>query len=118
MGIERKLAAGTLGVGLLLGAAPIVAAPTEPLIVTQLPDPDPNYVDPSSELKRRATAPANSADEHPTLDQAMQDFGRAIGQAAVIEQQATQARCRSAIPAQASTEQRYAWEAACTYRRH
>ena len=59
------------------GASAAIGTPGEPLVVTQLPDPDPNYVPPPSELKADSGKSAK-ADDNETIDQAMQDFGRGI----------------------------------------
>ena len=117
MGIERKIRKMLLGVALLPGAAPAIAASPEPLIVTQLADPDPNYVPPpdGTHGTRRSS---DLVDDNVTLDQAMQDFGRAIGQAAMLQQQAIEARCRSAEAVPAGGAGRMAWEANCRYQRH
>jgi hypothetical protein len=115
MGVERTIV-GAL-IALLAGTAqPAVAAPGEPLIVTQLPDPDPYYVPPaehSSGARKVASGQRDSA-----LDAAMEQFGRAIGQATRLQQQAIDARCRSGVPASAGTSERFAWEASCRYSRH
>jgi hypothetical protein len=116
MGIERLIATAVLGLALLPGAAAAAAAPPEPLIVTRLADPDPNYVPPRGESAERSTMSAE--DLEPTFDEAMQDFGRAIGQAALLQRQATEARCRSGAPAGGSASDRFAWEASCRYSRH
>lgn len=115
MGFEGIIA------GLLLGAAVPDAAPAasglrEPLIITPLPDPDPNFAPPRASASMKTGL--GEATESPTLDQAMQDFGRAIGQAALIEQQAIEARCRSGAPAGASAADRFAWAANCHYQRY
>lgn len=48
----------------------------------------------------------------------MQEFGRAIGQAALVEKQQIAARCQAGEPTNATDEQRFAWAAACRYSRH
>jgi hypothetical protein len=106
-----------LGFAIALGAVPCGAAPpSEQLVVTQLADPDPNYVPPPAESKSRSKA--LQTHESPTLDQAMQDFGRAIGQAAMLEQRQVDARCKSIDLSKIPVEQRYLWEANCRYQRH
>ena len=81
MGFERKIFCLCLTIA-SLGADPALAAPaSEPLIVTRLADPDPNYVAPAGE---RHAARMSRQGEAPTLNSAMQDFGRAIGQASTV----------------------------------
>jgi len=119
MGFERKIGLAALGLALNLGGTPLLAAPSEPLVVTQLADPDPNYV-PLPREPKHGKRNADEVDENPTLDGAMQEFGRALGQAAMIQQQAIEARCRSGASEQASAsaQDRFAWAAACRYSRH
>jgi hypothetical protein len=117
MGFERKMGRAALGLVLLLDAASAAAAPPEPLIVTQLADPDPNYV-PPHEPKLNTIRASDQLDQGSSLDQSMQEFGRAIGQAAMLQQQAIEARCRSGAPSGSSTADRFAWEASCRYQRH
>lgn len=114
MGFMRDMVGVALA-GTLLGGAPAAAAP-EPLVVTRLQDPDPNYV-PLPEPKDGARR-ADDADENASIDQAIQDFGRAIGQAGMIIRQKVEAKCREGIPGDVPTEQRYAWEARCSYQRY
>ena len=53
------------------------------------------------------------------VDEAMQDFSRAIGQLTLVEQQQIDAKCKAGVPADdASPEQRFAWAASCRYSRH
>jgi len=63
--------------------APALAVPPEPLVVTKMSDPDPNYVPPKVEPPRARHSLRNS-DEHPTLDQAMENLGRITGQLAKV----------------------------------
>ncbi|MFL6726457.1 MAG: hypothetical protein ACJ8FS_08080 [Sphingomicrobium sp.] len=116
MGFERNIGRAGLVLALLLGAVPVAAAPPEPLIVTQLPDPDPGYVA-RPEPKLQVTQSRGDPDEN-SIDTAMQTFGRAIGQAALLEEQAIEVRCRSAEPSGGSAVARFAWEANCRYQRH
>jgi hypothetical protein len=114
MGFERKIFCLCLTIA-SLGADPALAAPaSEPLIVTRLADPDPNYVAPAGE---RHAARMSRQGEAPTLNSAMQDFGRAIGQAAILQQQAIEARCNSGAPVPSDGAARWAWEANCRYQR-
>jgi len=113
MGFARNILGVAAALTLPVGAS-AVAAPPEPLVVTQLPDPDPNYV-PPPELKGEARS-QQEADE--SIDQAMEGFGRAVGQAALVIRQKTAARCREGMPADVTPEQRFAWEASCRYQRY
>ena len=72
---------------LALGAAQTaVAVPPEPLVVTKLHDPDPNYVPPQPEPKA-ASRPRRNSDENPTLDRAFENLGRVTGQLAKMGEQ-------------------------------
>jgi hypothetical protein len=116
MGFRRILAGLALCLSLLLGGAPTAAAgPSAALIVTQLADPDPNYV-PLDESGSKARSQEQQA--MPALDAAMQEFGRAIGQATLLQQQAIEQRCRTAAPAAETVTDRFAWAASCRYTRH
>ena len=68
----------------LIASAPATAAPGGMLVETQLADPDPGYVPPPAERKAAST-PRKAKD--PTLDEAFEGFGRAIGQAAQVMHQ-------------------------------
>lgn len=114
--LSWRIIAGLVTGVAVLGAGPAVSASREPLIVTKLADPDPNFV--PQKASADLETGAGGASDGPALDQAMQDFGRAIGQAVRIEQQATEARCRSGEPAGASEADRFAWAASCRYQRH
>jgi hypothetical protein len=69
----------------LCAAQPLLAAP-EPLVVSQLPDPDPNYVPPPPERKAARRAQGNP-DDSSTLDQVFENLGRVTGQLAKMGQQ-------------------------------
>jgi hypothetical protein len=116
MGFVRKIWPGVAGVMLLAGSAPIMAEPPEPLAVIQLADPDPNYVPPPPET-RHGRRHSDGDDRNETFDSAMQDFGRALGQAALMQQQVMQQRCKSSEAAAGNGQARMAWEAACKYTR-
>ena len=118
MGVERNIVCAVIAVASIVGAAPAFADPKEPLIVTQMADPDPYYVPPAPDGKHRQASASADADESVRIEEAMQDFGRAIGQAAMVEQQQIEARCRSGHPESATPEQRFAWAARCRYSRH
>lgn len=117
MAIKRNIAQPVL-LGALLAASPAAlnAAP-EPLVVTKLTDPDPNY------LPLQAAAPSRRVTDEDSgagarVDSAIENFGRAIGRAAIIEQQQMLTLCRSGAPANATPEQRFDYEASCRYSRH
>lgn len=117
MGFKRNLARSAFSAALLLPAAPAFAAPSEPLVVTRLADPDPGFVVRESQSKNRSAQSAET-DADSRVEDAMQTFGRAIGQAAMIEQQQIEARCRAGAPLNATREQLFAYEASCRYSRH
>lgn len=68
----------------LLAATPVAAEPGGILVETQLSDPDPGFVPPRPE---HTAARKPHPKEDPTLDEAMENLGRAAGQAAQILQQ-------------------------------
>jgi hypothetical protein len=71
----------------LCSVQPALAAPADALVVTQLPDPDPNYAPPKAEKK--APPARRGSDEPTTLDGAMENLGRVLGQAAKMVPQHT-----------------------------
>lgn len=117
MGYKRDIFRSALGVAMLMGVAePSVSAPREPLIVTPLKSPDPGLVA-APEPQLRLTNLYSGDDRDAATDDAIQSFGRAIGQAARADQQAIEARCRSNQSATGSAD-RLAWAATCQYSRH
>ena len=83
MSIKRRtLLAGTAIACMIPGQ--VAAAPGEMLVETRLADPDPGFVPPPAERKTAAT-PRKAKD--PTLDEAFEGLGRAIGQAAQVMHQ-------------------------------
>jgi hypothetical protein len=116
MGFVRKILPAAAIVAVFAASMASAAEAPEPLIVTQLADPDPNYV-PPPELRhgQRYAAPE---DESPAIDAAMADFGRALGQAVLVQQLMIEQRCKSSEASAASGTDRLAWEAACKYTRH
>ena len=105
---------------LLCTAQPAVSAP-EPLVVTPMADPDPNFVPPPPE-KHEARA-WQSSDEHTTLDQAMESLGRVAGQVAQIAEQRagadgdrlSETACKSVESARSSGVDVSAWDKACRH---
>jgi hypothetical protein len=115
MGCVRNILNLGLAAGLLVAGFGASASP-EPLVVTRLPDPDPNYVPPP--LEPAGTVRRDDADQNASIDRAMEDFGRAVGQAGLVIRQKLESKCRESIPADVPAEQRYAWEARCSYQRY
>ena len=101
---------------LLIIGASAEAEPREPLLVTRLSDPDPNYVAPVA--RQRETRGTSEAEANVRVDEAMESFGQAIGQAEMIEQQQIDALCKAGAPVNATREQLFAYEASCRYSRH
>ena len=114
MGFVRKIAAATLGV-MLLVSVPASAETPEPLVVTRLADPDPNYVSPAEPKHGRRQAAAD--EQSLALNAAMQDFSQALGQAILLQQQVIDQRCKSGAANATTGSERMAWEAACKYMR-
>jgi hypothetical protein len=77
------------------GAIPALAAGGEPLVVTQLADPDPNFVAPP-EPKRKPQAKAAKPAKQ-TLADAMEMVGSAVGQAAKLREEQISAQIRAQI---------------------
>lgn len=110
--VTRALGAAVL---LIIGAS-AAAEPREPLVVTRLRDPDPNYVAP---VARQGEARGTSeADADARVEEAMESFGRVIGRAEMIEQKQIDAFCKAGSPVNATREQLFAYEASCRYSRH
>jgi hypothetical protein len=80
-------------------------------------DPDPNFVPIDGGSRHSDRNPPTARDDYAQIDQAMEDLGRAIAQAALIEKQALEAKCRQ-VPEALTREQRFAWAASCRYSRH
>lgn len=118
MTIERIIVGALVGPALLIGAVPAHAGPKEPLVVTQMSDPDPYFVPSAPEPGQGRKGSAGEAYDNARVEEAMQTFGRAIGQAAMIEQQQIEAKCRQGVPVGATPEQRFTWAASCRYSRH
>jgi len=86
---------GLVLVGTAVDASFSKEATPERLIVTTLPDPDPNFVPPREPPKRNRRTSTKPTD--PSLDQTMQDLGRIIG-AALTLRHAREQGCRPAQP--------------------
>jgi len=70
-------------------------APREPLIVTEVADPDPHFV-PPHEPRRKARPAKARKTAKPTMNQVMEDLGRLTGQLELLGQQVRERR-RSAL---------------------
>jgi hypothetical protein len=105
VGIERKLRLLTIAVSLLAGGTAGIARPQGSLVLAPATDAQPYFVPPATEVK---LDPA---------DEAIQQFRRAISEAAVLQQQRIQASCRTSSPQGGTPEQRFAWAANCRYAR-
>jgi hypothetical protein len=70
--------------------APALAAGGEPLVVTQLADPDPNFVPPPEPKHKPQAAPTTPAKQ--TLADAMEAVGSAAGRLAKLQERARQER--------------------------
>ena len=116
MGFRRAFAGLALSAALAGGAASVRSSPPEPLVVTKLPDPDPDYTA-TSAAKRGAMGGPDEQEDAP-LDPSMQDFGRAIGQATQLQEQAIEARCKAGQPSGGNSLDRLTWAANCMYQRY
>ena len=118
MGFERKAIRAMLSAVLLSSAAAAGAATVkEPLIVTRLADPD-HGIESRVESTLQIVRTRADVDKPDSLDQAMDSFGRAIGQAITLEQQAIQSACNSAERPKPGTAAAYDWRARCSYQRY
>jgi hypothetical protein len=105
MGFGRNIVRIACGSALLLTGTASLAAP-EPLIITKLPE---------QELLLTRSA---AAEQRPSMDDAMNRFGEAIGRAIEAEQQAVHAACKSAERPKPGTLAAYNWRARCSYQRY
>jgi hypothetical protein len=112
MRVGRIFVAALAASASLIGA-PAVAADREPLIVTRMADPDPDFAARGTAVRRHDA----SIDRDERIDEAMQNLGRIIGEAASIERQQIEARCRQGMSETATVEQRFAFAANCRYSR-
>jgi hypothetical protein len=100
MGFERKIGIAA-ALALLPGTA--LAAPAEPLVVTELPD---------ASLVPLSGAPTERQED------ATARFSLAVAQALASDQRANEEACRSSHPAPGTDPlTRYQWQARCLYQR-
>jgi hypothetical protein len=103
---ERKFRTSALATALLLGASGAVAAAREPLIVTELRDP--NLIP--------LAGTGRSVEQ--SLDDATRRFSLAIAQAIESDQRMMDRACRAGAPEAANHAARFDWQANCLYHRH
>lgn len=108
MGFKRSIAPVAVRFASLLAAAPACGASAGGRDLYLVP--------PSQNAVVQFASPYGSQAEDP-LDQAIRNFGRAMNQAAMADEQKIQEHCRTGAPASASTQERYAWAASCRYSR-
>ena len=113
MGFVREITPVMIGVALLSIGAPGAPEPSQALVVTQLADPDPDSIVPPEANPGRK----QEIVEDYSLDQAMEQFGQALGQALHSQQQMMLQRCKASEAAAGTGKDRMAWEAACKYTR-
>jgi hypothetical protein len=78
------------GAAMVPSASPAFAgAPREPLIVTEVADPDPGFV-PPREPRRKARPASARKTAKPTMNQVMEDLGRVTGQLELLGEQIQQ----------------------------
>lgn len=108
MPIKRSFWRAIAGAALLSCAASGVAAPREPLTITQLRDSGAMLQPSSVSLDGGASV----------ADDGIESFSRAINEALRLERQAVEARCRGAQRETGGLTARAAWEAHCRYFRY
>lgn len=101
----RHFALIATGTALLFGAAQVSARAKDSLVLV-----------PTSGAELAFVAPASDTVVDP-VEEAIKNLSRAISQAAAVQQQQTQAKCRAAQTQGATREQRFAWAANCQYAR-
>ena len=117
MGFERKIGRTVVGLSLLVAGAGAIGASPEPSVVLPLPDHAANFVPLPEPSLARDTA-SDQLYGNPSPEQALQEFGLAIGHAVEAQQQAIEARCKSPHGPTAGASVRWAWQANCSYQRH
>ena len=117
MGFERKIGRMVVGLSLLVAGAGASGASPEPSVIMRMPDRAANFVPLPEPSLARDTA-SDQLYGNPSPEQALQEFGREIGQAVQAQQQMIEATCRSPQGPAVSAAARWAWQANCSYRRH
>lgn len=108
MGLKRKTGQLALCLAMIIcPAAAGAASPGEPLVVTNLGNPELLVI----------TQGAPAGTEDPALGGAMRGFASAINEAAAADQESIAARCKSIVRVPANGAFRDAWEANCRYLR-
>ena len=114
MGLKRKFGRAAFGLVLLLGTASARSERPDSPLIAPPSDSGPNFLAPrESELNAMWTPDG----QIPAEDQAIEDFGRAIGEAMQHQHQLIEANCRSTRVIPTDGPGRLAWEANCRYQR-
>lgn len=115
MGYKRDMLRSAFCAALAAVTGPASGEPREPLVVTNLANPASGTIA-ASEPWLKVTR-LNGDDQDLALDQAVANFGRAIGEAAHADRQALDAKCRSSQGQAASVADRFTWAVNCQYSR-
>jgi len=108
MPFKRSFGQAFAGIVLLFSAADGIAAPREPLTITQLKDSGAMLQPSSVSFDGGASA----------AEDGIESFSRAINEALRLERQAREATCRSQQWGSGTIAVRSAWEAHCRYLRY
>lgn len=107
MRFKRIAMRTALAVALAAGGAATEAAPaSEPLIITK-----------QSESLLKVTSPGTTKPDG-SIDNAIERFGRVLGQAIRTQDEAVEAACKSAQRPKPGTPAVYDWGARCSYQRY
>jgi hypothetical protein len=113
MGFERTILSAMISAALLSSASAHAAGAKEPLIITKASNAD-AIVLASNDGAKMSLARAETS-EAGSIDQAINDFARAVGDAIRAEQEATEAACKASNPPKANTAAAFHWRARCSY---
>ena len=105
-----------MGKGLIFRSIAVAAALTSLAATASARSQGALVLVPTSGADLAFVAPAADAKPNPA-EEAIQNFRRAISQAALLQREQTEARCRAGQREGATREQRYAWAANCQYAR-